>query len=634
MSTWDEKFPQRKNFQSHYIKPNHGCEFPQRLIIVDTEAWTEKNRWKDGFKQKLRMGYAIYCRFVRGAWSQGEPFFFTTIQEFHAWLDEHLLSETGTRVWLIAHHMSYDWATLGLDGYFGRTAVWRAPTIDSLQNPCLFKVQSVEGKHGVLVMSTTNWYKESLEALAKSFGLVKLKHPKEGEWDSWPDEEMRPYCLNDCTILTAIVLKHIQNVVDNDLGTVKATAAGQAMASVFHRFTDFQDKTKVPYVHQEPRTTKLEMDSYRGGRTECFRLGSWEGIYGLDVNSMYPAQYDKFLPVKPLFSHPIRLGERQDLPLDDAFVIARCLVDLKQPALSYRREDGALINPVGHLNMSLTSAEITMVQHDSSIGSIKEVEEYMAYKQFPILKAFKDYFYPLKVNGDLVQSKHAKTSLNACYGKWAEHQREEFIDCTDMPGSDDLALMMVREGTLRKEFSDGFLYTLKGNRLMRQHAGKLNRGELTENAIPSIASAVTSYARCMLWSQGISIAGDQALYTDTDSLFVFPEGLEVMREKGFCDQTALGKWKVDKGPFHLDLYGPKFYRIDGKLKCKGVPQNAEEIETDVFEYEQLSTGLSRLRSGVADGVPVKKLIKHMSREYKKGIVQPDGTIKPFERKDW
>ncbi len=59
---------------------------------------------------------------------------------------------------------------------------------------------------------------------------------------------------------------------------------------------------KKMLVHMKPEVIKLEIDSYRGGRNECFFIGEAHGeFYKLDVNSMYPyVMATHYYPIKCL----------------------------------------------------------------------------------------------------------------------------------------------------------------------------------------------------------------------------------------------------------------------------------------------------------------------------------------------
>jgi len=586
----------------------------------------------------LRLGWAVYIEYDNDPsdrhykeWCEYEPFFFTSVKQFHDWLDGKLLRDSKTRVWLVSHNLKFDWAIAGLDAYFGRTDIWKAPDLEVIEDhPCIYKVRSVEGGHGVVAMSTTNWYQDSLDKIAEAFGLEVRKSPhpdpKSEAWDRWEHDAMKEYCLNDVVMLKEIFVKHVENIRANDWGTCKETAAGQAWAMLFHRYIPFN----TMFVHQEPRTMALECDAMKGGRTECFRLGAFHDMFLLDVKSMYPSvMHSNLFPTKPFFHSPKRLSEHSELPLDEAFVIAQCLIDLKRPAISYRTPE-RLINPIGRLRVTLGSPEIEMLLEDSSLCPHFEVEEYMSYHQTNVFRQFIDDLYAIKESGNPVQKKWAKTSMNSSFGKFCQHDHAPSEDVTDLEGADTKALMLVRDWTLREEFSDGYVYYLRGGRLLRQRS---HWGEgLAENAMPAVAAAVTSYARVKLWKEGISPLYDKGLayYCDTDSMFTPREGLGLMPRLG----VGLGDWAVKKGPSEVTFINPKYYILDGERISKGVPKEAVKVGEHTFEYEQFMDGKSRLKTGVPDGIPMRTIRKVMDLGYKKGVAQPNGTIDPFVLKDW
>ncbi|GAI80100.1 unnamed protein product, partial [marine sediment metagenome] len=62
---------------------------------------------------------------------------------------------------------------------------------------------------------------------------------------------------------------------------------------------------------------------------------------------------------------------------------------------------------------------------------------------------------------------------------------------------------------------------------------------------------------------------------------------------------------------------------------KGIRKNATQITDGVFRQEQWPSFRGLLRSGEPDTYTVGSTVKHLSREYTKGVVSPDGIVEPF-----
>ncbi|MBA7635996.1 hypothetical protein ES703_43609 [subsurface metagenome] len=70
-------------------------------------------------------------------------------------------------------------------------------------------------------------------------------------------------------------------------------------------------------------------------------------------------------------------------------------------------------------------------------------------------------------------------------------------------------------------------------------------------------------------------------------------------------------------------------RFGDKNVLKGIRKNATQISEEVFRQEQWPSFRGLLRSGEPDSYTVGSTVKHLSREYTKGIVSPDGVVVPI-----
>jgi DNA polymerase elongation subunit (family B) len=604
--------------EAHYLKPNHRCEMPSRLILVDTEAWMDQD------VQTLRLGHAVLLVNNRGKWSMNE-FAFKTQDEFHSWLDKVVASKNKVRNWMMAHNMPYDWAILGMDRYFSQDG-WEAPHPFVLK-PFIFG--SRKGEVSIDVISTTNLYQESLKSLGKRLGVEKIDMSEEQMMKA-SDEELAIYCRQDVMVLVELLKTHIKFLLDNDLGSFKATQALQAMAAYRHRF---MGDTKL-LVHHFPTLEALEGESYRGGRVEMFRKGRFEDTFYVDVNSMYPfVMKENVYPTVPRGKAPRKVPAAfsLDKAMEDSFVIARCLLDLKQPCISVHRGD-MLLNPVGHVNAVITSSEIEYIRNHPECGSIKRPVEVMAYEQANIFCDFVDFFYEMKKNAPDEPSRHrAKIFLNALYGKFAQRYNSPITEVTDdVTRNAIIAAMDDLDTDSMNEAYPGPSYIRTGGRLMMTTKTK---GEYASESMVRLSSAVTAYARMEL-QRLIDLAGpSQVLYVDTDGLYITRKGFEAVEQAGLLDERKLGMLKSG-GPYDFTPYGLKDYAVDGVRKTKGISKNAIQIAPDTFQQKQFQTGKSRYNDGIRDGVRVTTVTKVISGNYRKGTVTQNGKVLPFHLSEW
>jgi hypothetical protein len=605
--------------EAHYLKPNHKCEMPSRMICVDTEAWMDQE------VQTLRLGNALYLRRQRGDQYAETELAFRTKEEYWSWVDSIMDREGKVRIWMVSHNMSYDFPILDLDAYFGRKD-WDAPSLAVFKAPFLFYTR--KGDVSMNVISSTNLYPGSLKSIGERLGVKKLDMTEE-QMRTSSDEELARYCRQDTRVLAEVMKYHIRYLTENDLGGFKPTLAGQAMAAYRHRF---MGDNKL-LVHHYPRMEALEVESYRGGRVEMLRRGKFQDVFNVDVNSMYPfVMKGHDYPVCPRGKAPFLPTKAfsLDRAMEDSFIIARCLLDLKQPCIAVHRDD-KLIFPVGHVNAVITSPEIEYIRNHPDCGSIERPVEVMAYEQGSIFDDYVDFFYAWKRDSPDAQSKHiAKIMLNALYGKFGQRLHAPQEELTDEGDVQALLEDMKALGTSVISNSDGRKFVRIGEKIM---VFSREKGAMATNSMPRIASAVTAYARVVLQDLMDTIGSREVYYMDTDGLYITRKGFERVEEAGLLDENQLGKLKCT-GPCEFEPRTGKDYDVDGVRKTKGIRKDAEQLGPNTFRQKRFETGNSRYRSGIQGGVRVLNIEKTCTGNYSKGTVLANGLVEPLRLAEW
>jgi len=298
---------------NHYLKKNHFTESPNNILIVDTEA-NISNKYGVEY-QTFQLGYAIHLFKQNGGWSE-RGYVLRTVDDFWKLLDQ--CNYPKTRLYVFAHNMAYDYAILKLDTYISsRNLEIKMRVIDSV-----FIVKA----GGILFLSSTNYYRQSLKELGIIFGLSKMESP---DFSNCSDEKLLPYCIRDTEVLMHIIKQHIAFVVSNDLGSFKPTIAGQAMQAFRHRFMSHD-----LLVHNYDDILEMEKLSYRGGRCEVFKMGSFDDITYLDINSMYPYVMKSFDYPTKLVSSKISFSVSEEnirIAISKGlYVLADCYLILKK----------------------------------------------------------------------------------------------------------------------------------------------------------------------------------------------------------------------------------------------------------------------------------------------------------------
>jgi len=591
--------------RAHWLPRNFASQTPQACIFVDTE--TLPTRLDDKTEAHyLDLGMAAYCRRSHnGQWTKPEWFTFTTRDEFWDWAISKTRSKV--RLYLFAHNGAFDLPVLAAftqlpeRGYKIKKAICDAPPID---------ITWKRDDRTIRFIDTLNIWRMSLAEIGRSVGLSKLKMP------SPDDSEIRKlaYCRRDVKVLMMAVIKWLDFLKDNDLGGFQPTLASQALGTYRHRFMKHQIG-----IHNNNDALHLERDAYVGGRTECFRLGAYDGeFYYIDVNSMYPS-------VMRGNQYPARLSTWTDrVKIADLkrwrnqyLVIAN--VTLQTKDANYPKvHDGKLVFPIGRFNVSLAGPELYRAL---DAGHIAEVHQASIYYGEDLFTDYVDYVYKARMDaraaGNRVDAHSFKILANSLYGKFGQRGRrfEEIETC-------DPNLIAIEE---EWDADEGKLST-------RRYFGGIVQEWQTEgeskHSFPAIAAFVTSYARLVL-VDAISQAGrENCYYCDTDSLVVNREGWE--RITHLIDQDRLGSWSLDRILDSIVLHGPKDYIFDGEMRVKGVRKDAVWVDDSTVEQDQFVGFRGLVRRGSLDAPIVLRITKKQRRAYLKGRPTANGVVLPLE----
>jgi len=585
-------------FKCHYLKQNRRSESPGNLLIVDTEASIKHN--SDGSQsQTFRLGYAIHLMLKNNKWFE-TGYEINTVSEFWDLLDR--FSYEKTRLYVFAHNMAYDYAILKLDTYISsRKLEITMRVIDSI-----FMIKA----KNIIFLSSTNFYKQSLKKLGEIFTMKKMDSP---DFESCTDSELMPYCKRDTEVLAHIIKEHLRFIKDNDLGCFKPTIAGQAFTTFRHRFM----KHKL-LVHNYEDIIKLEMESYRGGRCEVFKMGKHENIFCLDINSMYPfVMKTKEYPTKLLYSNPLTFQSISDMKdsIDNGrFVIAKCDINLTKPVIACKRDK--LFFPIGNVTQTITSPEIEYLFEHPECGKIRKIHALVAYEKANIFSEYVDYFYTLRKNTkNQAYETMSKLMLNSLYGKFGQH-----ISTVPELVEDEKEIKMY--SSMMDKLNTNEIYTEISSKYVRLgdsiYKITKNESEISSDSIPAIASTVTSYSRILLYELMIAAKFENLLYCDTDSLFVNQAGYDNLTP--YISPNELGKLKLEKSGV-VDIRGAKDYTFNDEVKLKGVKKNAEKLSDGTYRQFQFQTKNKRYSRGTPDGIVIlEPIIKSFSHNYDKGIV--------------
>lgn len=463
----------------------------------------------------------------------------------------------------------------------------------------------------LMLLDSTNYWPEALAKMGERIGLPKYDMPVD-----WGNAELSDlYCRRDVEIVLRTMQDWFHWLQVNDLGAAAISRAGQAWQAYRHRFM-----TADIFIDDNEKSLVLSRESYIGGRTEAWQLSTpLSDVTVVDVNGLYPSvMRENLYPTKLMgvYTH-VELDELRTW-LNQYCCVASVTVDTDLPIYPERTRNGIMF-PLGRFQTVLTTPELLCALDRGHLISCTRAA---VYECAEIFTSFVDELYALRLAyhaaGDLAAYHNMKHLMASLYGKFGQRGGHEEIIGT------------CEDTTLHVE-SELDLDTGKRYRI-RHIAGIIlcrSLDEETRDSFPAIASHVTAYGRQILW-RGIETAGlRNVYYMDTDSLHVNAAGLA--RLQSLLSPTTLGAYKVERVVQRAIYRGAKDYTLDDLVRIKGVRAKATMLEQGVYEQEQWVSIRGSCTLHHTGGPLVRRVVKHLKRIYRKGIVGATGRVLPFTR---
>lgn len=659
--------------QAHVVSQGKNNESQNNVVYCDSESRVDK-------KTLIHYPYlmcATFCRYkgrkteyhrtykneYMKYWDkEGEYEKYNEYENnvFDFWKELCEFTQLKTTTYCYAHNMGYDLIATSaipiledegfrLKSFFekGSTIIYRFVRHEYNEDEEIIKDKTKT----IVLLSSTNFYNDSLSNIAKVFGLEKIDIVKEyGEdYNNITLENSIIYCKQDVKVLQVAMEELFKFIKNEDLGCMGKTVASQSFNAFKHRFMEHNI-----YIHNNEKAINLERKSYYGGRVECWKIGELknDNYYYIDVNSMYPY-------VMANFKYPTRLLSYQktnslyDVKMaisEGQGIVAKVKVRLEKPYFPLRRNK-KLIFPIGEFWTYLSTPELEFALDRNLIIEVAECSYYhMEY----IFKPFVDYFYnkrlEAKAIGDKVHDHLYKIILNCLYGKWGQ-QKENWEEVSFAPRH-------AISNFVESDFDTGeekHVKELGGTRFE-----KVGEDSEAFNSFPAIASHVTAQARIHLLKHILIADIPNVYYMDTDSLMINKIGYENLKDT--LDNKILGKMKLEDTSNYIKINAPKDYIFDGKIKRlekrKGISKDARLLTDEEYnnyiikKKKQLSTikfnefmkqhkreeltmnmqwckTSTFINEGNISFFHNINRIKNLSRNYNKGTVCADGTVIPF-----
>jgi len=499
----------------------------------------------------------------------------------------------------------------------------------------------------------------SLDTLSKEF---KCENPKlefnhniihQNNFREYKDK-IEVYLKNDCLSLLEILNKFSKSVYESTgLNIIDClTGASLAKKTFFKNYYN----SKRPIYNLEKEQDKFIRQSFTGGRNEAFQLGEINGpIYYYDFTSLYPSTGKYPLP----YNKPTNIEIKEDKILtvkdiENNFGFYEVLVKTinfnMKPLHGIKNKDGMLIFP--HFN---EFTKITLFSQEIKLGITNNQYQYkfikgLKFDAAPFMcKYFNDAFNKkaeAKQQGNKALEQTYKIIANSGFGFWGTRNNRENTQLFNKSSS---AYIPIANQNKLIDIDTIGNYT----------AVKYNRDLTTKDFNVAIASAIASYARCILFTaiQDIEKEGGKVYYTDTDSIICnldiskseylsskYKTGLELGSLKNECDEQ-LRKEGLEEGPNNyydsLIILGCKFYALkktlsNGKVievvKLNGYRKDYN-LSYDLF-FKLISKQIKQIEQNQKqfiksnDNIKLISVNKSFKSNYKKGIVE-NNNISPL-----
>lgn len=683
--------------EPHPLTSTKNSTVPRRMVFFDSEAHTEINATDEEIQRavageeirKPHDAYLLIANFYTrpkdGAAKDRYRTYYSEkrrdnfLKRF--WEDVDSFCRTNARTYVFAHNAKYDVQVCGGVHYLvqlGYTVTGfsdanpfiltleKLVPLDSKGKPYMIRnkytgeLEPKPRKKTLIILSSTNYYSQSLASLGKIFKLPKLDFEHGVKVDmSDPEDRERAitYAKRDVEILAVAMKSFFDFIEREDLGPFARTVAGQAFTAFRHRFME----EDMIYIHDNVNALEVERRAYAGGRNECFKMGTIPGLVTVcDINSMYPYVMKTHLYPTRLVSYwKTSTPERVLQAIQDDYLICADVRVRTSYPIFHKREQ-RLIFPVGDFWTSLTTPELIQAYERGLIMDIKNV---CLYEAGNIFEDYVDFFYgerlKAKENKDAIHDHLYKIFLNSLYGKFGQTNAH-----WDIVGEADPDEIGLAHG-----FVDGknVFQKIFGGKVFQKNTDPDDQEAF--NSFPAVAAHVTGYARMLIWSIMESAGLDNVYYTDTDSVFVNDEGYARLLKAGMIDSKRLGALKMEKKgylwlngckdymfleqhdrfkmtnlhPIRLEPYQKRqlprkvrsAYCYTKEVKIKGIPKNAVPLGENEegklqFAVTQWGGFTDRFRSKDFKSYYNKVIIKTLSRDYSKAEICGADVV-PFTR---
>ena len=456
------------------------------------------------------------------------------------------------------------------------------------------------------VIDLGNWMQGlSLKNMAELFGFQGHidKHILGVDGDK---KELTHACLSHCWAGVEI-FRQIQEKIHSLGGHIKLTGPATAM-DLFrrkylkkeHQIYDFaakgeSEEEKMKREEKVHYMKKIGKMCYVGGATQAFRLGLYNNVGYIDINSSYPAQMKKknFPDMNSYkrYTKNLSIDFLKDLLEREE---GQALVRVKAPKMLipflHSIHQSRLVFPTGELQRWYTFPELRYaLELDYKILEIYEIASFRRLKS-NMFEEFVTHMNEYKKTCKPV----AKLLMNGLSGKFGER----------IPEGDSWELW--DEEDVEVDYKNFFSINGQVWKYTKQEKTTPEDLEFARYAYPLLIAYITAYGRIQEHKAIMAIGPEKVYYMDTDSIIADQKAIDQAVKKGAIEihDTKLGAYGFEYKNATVEIRGEKYYRIRNSGEAwvyhiKGVPKEhmSQHWKYRISAYHRPRKIKTALRSG-------------------------------------
>lgn len=565
------------------INPGGGSSVPRLVVCIDVEPAVRAIQLHGALEcHTFGIGHASVSWLRRGTCVDHALARIRSPFGFWSLLDECRSRHECT--WVFAHNLGYDLTLLGFWDWLSRGP---AQLVDAVlaDPPTVITVRW--GRRLVRFVDVLNYWRLSVMDLASATGQASDSRAGDLGRQSTPEERVKSHV----EVIERCILGMINHVATTGCCSFRATAAGMAWATWTKSFLG-----RSLVISLDQRERDIARKAYLGGRVQLRSTGKCrERVTVLDVDSLYPSvMVDRPYPCRLVK----RTGQMRPADLRSAQRYYDCVacVDLVgAPGHLPVWHAGRPVYSGGSGLSYLAGAELALALATCSVARVHAA---CLYQRDDLFTGFVRHFHAAKtsarVRGDSVSECWAKMMLCSLYGKFAQ-RGHQWQAAPDVFARGHYAYWWHKEqGSPRPVWARSIAGRVELNR----------QGPEPRHSFPAIAAHVTAAARIAMEHDIVMCGRDNFLYSDTDSVHCYDDGVDRLAGAGRIKPGCLGALRKVYQGADAEYYGPRHYRVGDHWCLAGIKATATEVADGVFLQDAFSGVERTLQTGALDTINV------------------------------